>query len=708
MCIAQIAPTSYAGARVVRTVRDSVTACLAHVGFTYIIRHTNVGCARRWRLLRCPRMCGIGGLVHSEPSSPADRHAVTRALTAIAHRGPDGAGTLLAPGFSGGMRRLAIIDVAGGDQPIFDESGQIGVLFNGEIYNYRELRAEAESRGHTFRTRTDTEVLVHLYEDFGPDFLPRLDGMFALAIWDAPRRRCLLARDRFGIKPLHLARTPNGLAFASEIKSLVAAGWLEPAIDTTTAGDYVRLGWVPDHRSMWRGVERLAPGHYVVVERGLPQDPVRYHRHRIGGAPVRSREDTDATTVSLVEAAVRRQLVADVPVGIFLSGGLDSSLIAAAASRVTRDLPCHTIQIRSEDGAGDPTDDDAPHAKRVAQHFGLPLHVHTIEPNAIELLPKLLRALDEPSGDPAIMLSFLIADAARPTTKVLLSGMGADEIVGGYRRHLAARWSRIFYRLPSQAREHAGRTARSLASLLGVVPVSSRPLLRRAQKALGRLPSDVRALPEAFASWLPLGLSPSLTSGPPTPLWPRIADAVELAGPVAPLEACLAFDVAVYLPSHNLFYVDKTTMAASVEVRVPFLDNALSEHLMALPPGEKVAGTTTKLALRRAAERLVPREIIHRPKTGFGAPIRTWLRGELRPMMMDLLAPSVVRSRGLFDPDGVQHLLDIFERDSDDVSYPLWHLLMLELWCCEVMDRPHGCAESEAGATRSVGVRAAG
>lgn len=643
------------------------------------------GCSTPRASIDSRAMCGIAGVVFTEPNRRVDGGAVARSLDAITHRGPDGGGTLLAPGFSGGMRRLAILDLIGGDQPIYNESGEIGVLFNGEIYNFRELRAEAESRGHTFRTHTDTEVLVHLYEDFGADFLHRLDGMFALAIWDAPRRRCLLARDRFGIKPLHLARTAEGLAFASEIKSLVAAGWLEPAIDPTAAGDYLRFGWVPEHRSMWRGVERLPPGHFLIVANGHVQPPVRYHRHRIGGAPDRSRDDLDATTVSLVEAAVRRQLVADVPVGIFLSGGLDSSLIAAAASRVTRDLPCHTIRVRSQDGAADPTDDDAPYAQRVAKHFGLPLHVHTIEPNAIELLPKLLRALDEPSGDPAIMLSYLIAEAARPTTKVLLSGMGADEIAGGYRRHLAAEWSRPFYRLPHSVRDRAGRAARSIASLLGMVPVSSRPLLRRTQKALGRLPADVTALPEAFASWLPPELAPQMVGHELAPLWTRIADSVEIVGPVDPVAACLAFDVSVYLPSHNLFYVDKTTMAASVEVRVPFLDNALAEHLMALPTREKVWGTTTKRALRRASERLLPREIIQRPKTGFGAPIRAWLRGELRPMLNDLLAPSVVKARGLFDPAGVQRLLEVFERDSEDVSYPLWHLLTLEMWCREVL-----------------------
>jgi asparagine synthase (glutamine-hydrolysing) len=441
---------------------------------------------------------------------------------------------------------------------------------------------------------------------------------------------------------------------------------------------------------MWRGVERLAAGHYLVIERGVGRAPVRYHRHRIGGAPPRPKDETDATTVALLEAAIQRQLVADVPVGIFLSGGIDSSLIAAVASRLTRDLPCHTIQVRSQDGARDPMDDDTPYAKRVAEHFGLPLRVHTIEPNATELLPRLLRALDEPTGDPAVMLSFLIADAARPTTKVLLSGMGADEVAGGYRRHIAAHWSRAFYRLPQLGRDGAGRAAQSLASLLGVVPVSSRPHLRRVQKALGRLPGDVHALPEALASWLPPALSTSLLGETPGSVWPRVEAAVSLHHPIDPLEACLAFDVSMYLPSHNLFYVDKTTMAASVEVRVPFLDNALSEHLMALPTREKVAGTTTKLALRRAAARLVPPEIIRRPKTGFGAPIRSWLRGELRPMLMDLLAPSVVRSRGLLDPAGVQRLLTVFERDSDDVSYPLWHLLMLELWCREVIDARAG------------------
>jgi asparagine synthase (glutamine-hydrolysing) len=642
-------------------------------------------------------VCGIVGMIWTDPGRVEDREVVRRSLAAIRHRGPDGEGTLITPGFAGGMRRLAIIDLATGDQPIFNETGDLGVLFNGEIYNYRELRRLAESRGHRFRTESDTEVLVHLMEEFGPAFVSRLDGMFAFAIWDAPRRRCLLGRDRFGVKPLHLAWTKAGLAFASETKALAAAGWIRPELERSSLGSYMRFGWVPDPDSMWKGVARLPPGHTIEVVEGEPRRPVCYHRHTVGSRlTARSPRDVDGEIGSLLRAAVERQLVADVPVGLFLSGGLDSSLIAAAAHRLGRRLPCHTIEFRLKDHAEDPSEPDSPHARDLANRLGFDLHVHTIEPRAVDLLPSLMRAMDEPAGDPAIITAYLIGDAARSVSKVLLSGMGADELMGGYRRHLAAHALTPLYALPRAIRTPFTRIAHGWSRYMNSFDMRKYPALRRIQKASSSLPMDVSALPEAFATWTPPELIERLGLAAPESRWPAVCGLLDGPAPSDPVDACLAFDVTTYLPSHNLHYMDKATMAASVEVRVPFLDNELAAYMLALPHDEKVRWKTTKVALRRAGKDMLPPSILKRSKTGFGAPIRSWLSGELRPMVQELLSVSAVCKRGIFDPKGVERIVTLFERNEADLAYPVWFLLSFELWCQQVLD-PANSVHAERG-----------
>jgi asparagine synthase (glutamine-hydrolysing) len=629
-------------------------------------------------------VCGIAGIVWADPLRAEGPEPVRRALRAIAHRGPDGEGVLAQPGISAGMRRLSIIDIEGGQQPIFNETGGVAVLYNGEIYNFIELRRDLEARGHRFKTRSDTEVIVHSYEEYGPSFVERLDGMFAFVVWDATHKRALFGRDRFGIKPLHLASTRHGLAFASEIKAMVAAGWIEPQLNRAAVPSYVRLGWVPDQLSLWQGVRRLPPGHFLEVVGGVEKEPECYHRHRIGGSPRKSTPEVDEELDSLLRAAVARQLVADVPVGVFLSGGIDSSLLVAMAAGRT-DLPCHTIDFPN-DATGDLGESDAGYARLVADTFGLDLTIHSLEPNTAELLPQMMRALDEPSGDPAVLNAYLLAKAARPHTKVLLSGMGADEVAGGYRRHSAARWSSPLYRLPLPLRSSIASAARFASSKLAIPLLSEMPLVRRIRKGLGRLPADVEQVPESFAVWLDSERTRSLGLSDRSDAWAQVTRGLEPPYPTNPLEACLGFDVTTYLPSHNLFYTDKTTMAASVEVRVPYLDNALSEFLMGLPIDQKVSLNSTKLALRRAARKRLPEAVWKRKKTGFGLPIRAWLRGDLKSMRNDLLSAEAVRRRGLFAPEGVRHLIDSFDRRLADVAYPIWHLLALEIWCREVLE----------------------
>jgi asparagine synthase (glutamine-hydrolysing) len=651
-------------------------------------------------------MCGIVGIVWADPNRLGGAESLRDGLDAIVHRGPDGEGLLVQPGICAGMRRLSIIDIEGGQQPIFNETGTVGVLFNGEIYNFVELRRELVARGHTFRTRSDTEVIVHMYEEFGSSFVERLDGMFAFVVWDAAEKRAFLARDRFGIKPLHLVTTREGLAFASEIKALVAAGWVEPRLERSTLPAYVRFGWVPDYLSLWEGVRRLAPGHTLEVVGGVEREPQRYHRHRIGGARPRTTAEIDEELEILLRAAVARQLVADVPVGVFLSGGIDSSLLVAAAASGRTDLPCHTIDFERAPNT-DLGESDVGYARLVADTFGLNLTVHRLESNATELLPQMMRTLDEPSGDPAVLNAFLLARAARPFTKVLLSGMGADEVAGGYRRHSAAYWGSPLYRIPHRQRTVIASAARRWSTRLAIPLLSENPFVRRVRKGLGRLPIDYQDVPESFAVWIDAELTRSLGLQDEFDAWLHVVEALD-GSPTNPLEACLGFDVTTYLASHNLFYTDKATMAASVEVRVPYLDNALSEFLMDLPIDQKVTLTSTKVALRRAAHRLLPRAVSRRRKTGFGVPIRSWLRGDdLRAMMNDLLSEDVVRRRGLFDPAGVRTLVDLFDRRVADVAYPIWHLLALEIWCREMLDRKPERAARHEGGTATLGSVAA-
>lgn len=625
-------------------------------------------------------MCGIAGIVFRDGACVELDGRLGQALDAIQHRGPDGVGTLLRPGISAGMRRLAIVDLAGGDQPIFNEDGTVGVLFNGEIYNHRELRRELVARGHRFRTQSDTEVLVHLYEDEGPAFVSRLDGMFAFCVWDAKTKTALLARDRFGIKPLHLHRAAKGLAFGSEIKALVSGGWLEPQANLNALPSYLAFGWVPEDESMWKGVERLPPGCLLVVRQGVVSSPVRYHRHQVANGAANSPE----AVRQLLREAVQRQVMADVPVGLFLSGGLDSSLLAAVASERGLQLPCHTVIFDEDEERTDPVDSDAPYARAVAHHFGLPLHEHHIRADHGSLLPRLVRQLDEPAADPAIINAFLIAEAARPTTKVLLSGMGADEVAGGYRRHVAAHLLRPYFAgVPQAARQFVSLGAER-AGGSRIPGLATQPFVRRILKALERLPVDMADLGQSFASWTPPDFQKALT-GPPRRMWPRVAEQVELAEPSDPLAVVMAFDMAMYLPSHNLHYMDKMTMAASVEVRVPFLDNALATALLRAPSNSKMSFSSTKCELRAAARGLVPDAILKRPKTGFGAPIRAWLDGSLREMTDDLLSPTAVRRRGLFDSRDVQAMLRCLRDGSRDVAIPVWGLLTLELWFLEVL-----------------------
>jgi asparagine synthase (glutamine-hydrolysing) len=572
------------------------------------------------------------------------------------------------------------------------EDRRVWIAYNGEVYNFRELRAELVAQGYQFRSRTDTEVILRLYEAEGPESFGRLNGMFALAIWDGRCQELCLARDRFGIKPLYYAWTPAGFAFASEVKALLRAG-LAPSLNLAALEAYLSFLWVPEPETMMAGVRKLPAGHWMRVrgdESGSPEI-FRFWRPEVGVSETfQCERDAAGALLDRLSVAVARQTVSDVPVGAFLSGGLDSSAVVALMVR-TGNPPqrVHSIGFRRQDQRYERVPDDLRYARRLAGDLGVPYEEVVLRPEVVDLLPKLIWHLDEPMADPAIIPAFLICQAARPYTKVLLSGMGGDEVFGGYRRHLTEGLLRLYEGLPEWARGLLARGVRALPSG-GTLPFVS--TIRHVKKLLrisGFHPGEryIQA-----CTWMDAENRTSLYA-------PEVRSALasiqaearhrEVLREVAsadPVSQMLYLDTCLYLPGHNLNYTDKMSMAASVEVRVPFLDNDLVDFAFRLPSSLKVRRLTGKYLLRRALEGVLPRSILTRRKTGFAAPVRSWLVTDLREMVQDLLAPAQLARRGLFDAEAVSRMLDEQARGRQDWSYPIWSLLTLELWMQAYLD----------------------
>lgn len=642
-------------------------------------------------------MCGINAIA----GSAAARETIERMNRALAHRGPDGEGVFLARAgdLALGHRRLAILDLSeAGRQPLGNEDGSVQVVYNGEIYNYRELRRGLAARGHALRSATDTEALVHLYEEKGEGFLDDLDGMFAFALYDARERRLFAARDEAGIKPLYYAPLPGGgLALSSELKAILAAPGVDCTLDLEAIADYLAWQFIPDPRTPFRGVRRLPPGHALAWKDGRTE----VRRWFVGAPPARG----EAARLGLREAArevraalartVERQLVSDRPIGAFLSGGLDSSAIVAAMARARcgggdgGPVRCYTIGYAAEDNRLDPFDEDLPHAQRVAAALGASLRTFEVRAqDGAALWPALVRVLDEPLADPAAVNAYLIARAAREDgTVVLLSGQGADELFGGYRRHVAGRLLGALDALPGPAR-------RALAGAGAAIP-GGRPgrlgaALRRVRKLLEAAQGDaderfLRVSLAAPEDSLRRVLAPAARDalGPYDPLASGRALLAEVRR-AHPVDRMLYRDLKTYLPAQNLHYTDRTAMANGVEVRVPFLGDEMLALALRLSSGVKLRGLArTKAVLREAVRPWLPPEVLARPKTGFGVPLRAWLRpgGGLAPLVDDLLAPAAIARRGLLDPGEVERQRRAFERGEADYAYPIFAYLTLELWC---------------------------
>lgn len=629
-------------------------------------------------------MCGLVGF---QGRLPLERLAAMS--REVAHRGPDDQGSWSDPasGIALGHRRLSIVDLSpDGRQPMTNEDGSLQLILNGEIYNQRELRAGLESRGHRFRSRSDVEPVLHLYEEEGEEALCRLNGIFALALWDARRRRLLLARDPLGVKPLYYCALPQGVLFASELKALLAVPEVPRGLDLAAIHQHLALIWAPAPHTLLQSVRKLEPGYRLLIadgriERHEPYWDLPYDGTRAPG----SRREHTAEVRRLVTAAVERQLMADVPVGAFLSGGVDSSAVVAAVKRVTGSAPtCYTIAL---DGTPDSNEEDLPYARQVAAHLGAELREVRIRPDVVGFAERMVYLLDEPQADPASINVDLICRQARADGfKVLLSGAGGDDLFSGYRRHAALYLERFWGWLPAPARQGLAGLSRSLPA--------GGTLGRRLQKAFGHaglLPED-RLL--SYFLWAGDDLVRGLFA-------PDVRRALAGSDPLAPLRRSLAripaerdplhrmlyLEAKHFLPDHNLNYTDKMSMAHGVEVRVPLLDLELVEYAVRLPSAEKQRGLHLKALFKNAVAPDLPNEILTRPKTGFGAPLRRWIRGELREMVRDVLAPESLTRRGLFEPAAVARLIASNERGEVDASYLIFSLMCVEMWMRSFLDR---------------------
>jgi asparagine synthase (glutamine-hydrolysing) len=610
-------------------------------------------------------MCGICGIWGTGDAGAGDR-AVGSMLATIVHRGPDGEGRLVRPDVALGMRRLAIIDLAGGDQPIHNEDGSVGVLFNGEIYNFRELRAELEREGHRFATRSDTEVLVHAYEQWGDGMVHRLVGMFAFAILDEARDRMLVVRDRFGKKPLYHARDGERLLIGSEIKALLAAG-VSRDLDDEALRDYLALRYVPAPRTMFRAVRQLPAGHLMTVD-GSGVEIHRWWRLAYGPKqPVDLRQAADDVE-RLMRRAVERRLVSDVPLGCFLSGGLDSSTVLSFMAEAG-DEPVRTFSIGFDPGWAS---DELPEARSTARAFGARHHETRIgAAEFLRLLPAAVWHRDEPLAEPSEIPLMALSRMAREHVTVVLSGEGGDELFGGYPKYRVDR-------LLAQG----GALARGVAGAARIRRLAAwERLPRKARMAVGALGTADPA--ERWPAWFGADRESGLWEAGHRPLDPVLAT---LDGGMGPLDRMLALDVETYLVDNLLVRGDKMTMAASIEGRMPLLDHDLAEYAALLPESLKASPRRTKLVIREIARRRLPESLLSRKKVGFAVPIASWFRGELGDALERLALGPEAHSPALVPPERTRRVLALHRAGRYDLAKELWSLLTLEVWARIFLD----------------------
>jgi len=635
-------------------------------------------------------MCGIAGIVDLQ-SRPVEPTLVRRLCDVLVHRGPDDEGYYINGPVALGQRRLAILDVAGGHQPMCNEDGTVWITFNGEIYNFRELRQRLEGLGHRFATRSDTEVIVHAYEQYGADCVKGLRGMFAFALWDQRAGMLMLARDRVGKKPLFYAEVDGQWVFASELQGLLAHPGLSRRVDWTAVDDYLTYGYIPAPKTIFQDVYKLPPAHSLTLKLGADGTggpEVRIERYwRLAYEPkLRLREEEAAEgLLEVLTEAVRLRMVADVPLGALLSGGIDSSIVVALMSQLS-DRPVKTFSI----GFDEQEFDELSYARLVAERYATEHQEFVVRPNALDVLPTLVRHYGEPFADSSAIPTYYVAKLTREHVKVALNGDGGDECLAGYERYAGSEVADRYQRIPAAIRrlgieplsrlipEGASRRSR-LRQARRFLQVAGRPAPERYQRWVGYLPRQQRAglyTPEFQAQ-----LTGHQAEGWLLGIW----EGVTREG-LESLDRMLAVDVESYLPNDLLVKMDIATMANSLEARSPFLDHKVMEFCARLPCNYKLSGLTLKYLLKKAGARLLPPETRKRRKMGFGVPVAHWMRGELRPWVEDVLLSPRALKRGYFEPEALRQLVWAHLDGRQEQSFELWALLWLELWHREFID----------------------
>ncbi|MDQ2695405.1 MAG: amidotransferase 1, exosortase A system-associated [Pseudomonadota bacterium] len=631
-------------------------------------------------------MCGIAGIFDTRTQAPVDAALVERMNESQHHRGPDEGGLHLEPGLGLGHRRLSIIDLSGGRQPLFNEDGSVVVVYNGEIYNFQALTQELLAHGHTFRTHCDTEVIVHAWEQWGADCVQRFRGMFAFAVWDRNRETLFLARDRLGIKPLHYALLANGqLLFGSELKALLAHPDLARELDPLAVEDYFAFGYVPEPRTILRRVHKLPPGHTLTVRRGRPLPaPAAYWDVPFAPLPAISPEEAGEELIRRLREAVEIRLIAEVPLGAFLSGGVDSSAVVAMMASLSAG-PVKTCSI----SFGDPRYNESRYAAAVARRYRTDHRVEQVDPDDFALLDRLATVYDEPFADSSALPTYRVCGLARRQVTVALSGDGGDENLAGYHRY---RWHMLEERLRAALPDGLRRP---LFGFLGTVYPRAdwAPRVLRARATLQAVARDTL---EGYLQNVAVV---------PTPLRRRLFNArfraglqgyqaIEvLRGHAAnapsdhPLSLVQYLDFKTYLPGDILTKVDRASMAHALEVRVPLLDHKLVEWISGLPPEYKLNGREGKSLFKQALKPYLPEDILYRPKMGFAVPLASWLRGPLRRRIEALLEPGELAEPGIFDPQCLRHLVEGHLAGRHDYSAALWCLLMFQAFNRQVLHR---------------------
>ena len=618
-------------------------------------------------------MCGICGSVSYRQNRPVEEQEIKKMLSCIVHRGPDDWGIYYKrPRVGLGMRRLSIIDLVTGKQPIHNETNSLQIVLNGEIYNFRELREDLEKKGHRFYTLSDTEVIVHLYEEYGVDCLAHLRGMFAFALWDTAKQSLFLARDRLGIKPLHYTTFDGKIIFASELKSILACQGINKQLDYPALDRYLSFEYIPAPQTIFKNIKKLLPGHYLIYDEAK-LDIKKYWDIDFSERGNFSEEEI----VETLKESVNYRLVSDVPLGAFLSGGIDSSAVVALMSSLTKE-PVKTFSIGFEDQSYN----ELKYARLVARQFKTDHHEFILKPDIPDLVKKLIDYLDEPLGDFSFIPVYLVSQMARQYVTVALSGDGGDELFAGYETYLAQKSSGYYRRLPGVLRH------RLIAPLLKMLPPASQKkglmnYLRRFT-AGETLPAHLQHI--RWMIFLEEGAKKNLYSPDfqnelnTANSYQPWMDYFNLAGNTEPLDQQQYVDLKTYLPENILLKVDRMSMANSLEVRVPMLDHKLVELAAGIPSSLRLKGFSTKHIFKKAMGGILPPEIINRPKQGFSIPIKNWLKEDLKDLVLEVLSEAQIKKRGLFNYSYVQRLTQEHLEGRENHSHSLWALMIFNLW----------------------------